>query len=53
MARRIVATVESVRAGIRDAVAVVEVDEVRPIFISGATLYVREIRTEPLEAGLP
>jgi hypothetical protein len=49
MIPKIIATVESVRAGARNALAVVEIDEVRPIFITGATLYVREMRVEPIE----
>jgi hypothetical protein len=49
MIPKIIATVESVRAGARNALAVVEIDEVRPIFITGATLYVREVRTEPID----
>jgi hypothetical protein len=46
---KIIATVESVRAGVSGALAVVEIDEVRPVFITGATLYAREIRAEPID----
>jgi nicotinamide mononucleotide (NMN) deamidase PncC len=49
MAAKIIATVESARAGAALAPAVVEIDEMVPVFIDGAVLYAREIRVEPIE----
>jgi hypothetical protein len=49
MAAAIIAIVESVRAGVSGALAAVEIDELRPVFITGATLYARKIRVEPVE----
>ena len=49
MVPRIIATIESVKMGVSDAPAVMEIDRLIPIHLNGTVIYRRAISVEPVD----